>query len=152
MALITYTDKQAMGTQPSIPEVNKVTDSNMNEIKTAINISTSYSTTEQVVGTWIDGKPLYRKVVDFGQLPNATTKNVAHNINNLDFVVNAWAVAKRVDNNNITYFPINQARADSYENSIGLYLSQNNISIQTGIDRSNTYITYVVIEYTKTTD
>ena len=112
----------------------------------------TYSTTEQVIGKWINNKPLYRKVVDFGQLPNATTKSVAHNINNLDFIVNAWAVAKRIDNGDITYFPINQARADTYENSIGLYLSQNNISIQTGIDRSNTNITYVVIEYTKTTD
>lgn len=37
MALITYADKQAMGTQPSIPEVNKITDSNMNEIKNAVN-------------------------------------------------------------------------------------------------------------------
>lgn len=37
MALITYADKQAMGTQPSIPDVNKVTDSDMNEIKTAVN-------------------------------------------------------------------------------------------------------------------
>lgn len=37
MALITYADKQAMGTQPSIPEVNKITDSNMNEIKDAVN-------------------------------------------------------------------------------------------------------------------
>ena len=37
MALITYANKQAMGTQPSIPEVNKITDSNMNEIKDAVN-------------------------------------------------------------------------------------------------------------------
>ena len=34
MALITYADKQAMGTQPSIPRSKqKLTDSNMNEIK-----------------------------------------------------------------------------------------------------------------------
>lgn len=37
MALITFADKQAMGTQPSIPEVNKITDSNVNEIKDAVN-------------------------------------------------------------------------------------------------------------------
>lgn len=34
---ITYSDKQAMGTQPSIPDVNKVMDSDMNEIKTVVN-------------------------------------------------------------------------------------------------------------------
>lgn len=37
MALITYADKQAMGTQPSIPDVNKVTDSDMNQIKNVVN-------------------------------------------------------------------------------------------------------------------
>lgn len=35
----------------------------------AVKEALSYSTTEQVVGTWIDGKPLYRKVLT-GTLPN----------------------------------------------------------------------------------
>ena len=34
---ITYDDKSAMGTQPSIPNVNKVTDADMNEIKNVVN-------------------------------------------------------------------------------------------------------------------
>lgn len=34
---ITYSDKQAMGTQPSIPDINKVTDADMNEIKSVVN-------------------------------------------------------------------------------------------------------------------
>jgi hypothetical protein len=69
---ITYSDKQAMGTQPSIPDINKVTDSDMNEIKSVVNEnanilkeSNTYSTTEKVVGTWIDGKPIYRLVVTY---------------------------------------------------------------------------------------
>lgn len=41
MALITFADKQAMGTQPTIPEVNKITDSNMNEIKNVVNTNAS---------------------------------------------------------------------------------------------------------------
>lgn len=39
----------------------------------------TYSTAEQVVGTWINGKPLYRKVVPFGALPNNTYKDVQLN-------------------------------------------------------------------------
>ena len=42
-----------------------------------------YSTTEQVCGTWIDGKTLYQKTIDFGALPNSTTKEVAHGISNV---------------------------------------------------------------------
>ena len=153
MALITYADKQAMGTQPSIPDVNKVTDSDMNEIKQGINNSTSYSTTEQVVGTWIDGKPIYRKVVDFGALPNATTKSVAHNIANIDFIVNVWGMAKRENtDNDVNFFPINESRPLNNIDAIGLFASETSVIIQTGANRSNVPITYVVIEYTKTTD
>lgn len=153
MALITYADKQAMGTQPNIPEVNKVTDSNMNEIKQGINNSTSYSTTEQVVGTWIGNKPIYRKVVDFGALPNASQKKVAHNISNMEWLVNAYAVSMRTNQDNThIWFPINLARPDVVDNSIGLWVEDADVTIQTGIDRSTSNETYVILEYTKTTD
>lgn len=41
----------------------------------------SYSTEEQDTGlTWIDGKNIYQKTVEFGALPNTTSKDVAHDI------------------------------------------------------------------------
>lgn len=41
----------------------------------------SYSTEEQDTGlTWIDGKKIYQKTVEFGTLPNASSKEVAHDI------------------------------------------------------------------------
>lgn len=46
-----------------------------------------YSTTEQIVGTWIDGRPVYEKIINMGAGPNSTTKNVAHGISNLDFII-----------------------------------------------------------------
>lgn len=52
----------------------------------------NYSTTEQVIGTWIDGKPLYRKVIQLTTLPNNTTKTFAHSISNLEFVAKAYCV------------------------------------------------------------
>ena len=42
----------------------------------SIGNDTDYSTTEKIVGTWIDGKPIYQKTVFFGGLPNNTTKQV----------------------------------------------------------------------------
>lgn len=48
----------------------------------------TYSKKEQVIGTWLDGKPIYRKVLSFNQtLTNGTTTN--HNINNLDKMIDA---------------------------------------------------------------
>ena len=54
-----------------------------------------YSTDETVIGTWIDGKPIYRKVIDFGALPNANTKSVAHNINDIKIFTKAYGIAYR---------------------------------------------------------
>ena len=42
-----------------------------------------YSTSEVDTGyTWTDGSPIYKKTINIGALPNATTKSVAHNISN----------------------------------------------------------------------
>ena len=88
MALITYDNKAFLNENSSVPDINKVKDTDMNEIKTVVNgnynevgnitgLNTTdktsivnainelveqntYSTTEIVVGTYF-GKPLYRK-------------------------------------------------------------------------------------------
>ena len=45
-----------------------------------------YDYEERCIGRWIDGKPLYEKTVDFGSLPNATTKEVPHGIEDVDTI------------------------------------------------------------------
>ena len=99
---------------------------------------------------WIDGKPIFRKVVDFGNLPNvATSKYVDHNISNLDMVTELYAIGKRNDN---FIFPIPYINRQTIGNGIQLDLTASNqIEISVGTDRSNIYA-YVVIEYTKTID
>ena len=52
-----------------------------------------YSTEERVIGVWKDGRPLYQKTVDFGALPNDTTKTVSYNIGDLDYFVMVQCVA-----------------------------------------------------------
>lgn len=140
MALITYADKQAMGTQPSIPEVNKVTDSNMNEIKSVVNAnanylvdSTTYSTTETVVGTWL-GKPRYGRVysINGNMAQNAWTTLVS--ITNVDTLVKGLIGGS---SNNCVW------------NDTLLRVVNNNLQYYSPL--SHAY-TWVVIEYTKTTD
>ena len=53
-----------------------------------------YSTTEHVVGKWIDGSDVYEKVIDVGTLPSATSKSVPHNIDNLDNMISLLGAAK----------------------------------------------------------
>ena len=45
-----------------------------------------YSTQEKQVGAWTDGNLLYEKTIDFGPLPNGTSKNVPHLVDNPDVV------------------------------------------------------------------
>ena len=85
MSKITYTNKVALNENADIPNVNKITADDINEIKNVVNDNddivtnaTTYSTTETVVGTWIDGKPIYRKVI------NSTKANIQSLINNLN--------------------------------------------------------------------
>ena len=113
-----------------------------------IGLST-FSTTETAIGTWINGKPLYRKVVDTGTLPNNTTKSVSHGLSNLRNIIHIYGAAKNTSNG-ITFplpFPSTQANAPIY-----VYADNYNIIIGTATDRTVFSESYIVLEYTKTTD
>ena len=108
----------------------------------------NYSTTETTTGsTWIDGKPIYRKVINFGSLPNATSKLVAHSISNIDFIVCVEGTSYRSTDNN--YIPIPWVHQTA---PVGLAVNLTNVQIFTATDLSAYGETYVTVEYTKTTD
>lgn len=115
MAKITYENKVALNVNSDIADINKVNASDLNEIKEVVNnnddnigdltqLNTTnkgsvvnainevnnkfnYSTEEQVVGKWTNGKPIYRKVVT-GTVPKSDFyPTVATGITNLDKVV-----------------------------------------------------------------
>ena len=109
-----------------------------------------YSLGEIKIGTWIDGKPLYRKVIDFGTLPNNEEKSYNINGLNVSTIVNAYGFAMSPDGNYGYQIPFVNPRGTVYE-GIGLYKNQNYIVVITGIDRSG-YSAYITLEYTKTTD
>lgn len=99
-----------------------------------------YSTDEQRIGTWVDGKPIYRKVVDFGALPNNTGKYVAHNISNIENVIKLYGFGTTGQ----TFYPIPNETFRAYTNLQYIFL-------YTQDDRSNMNGIFIM-EYTKTTD
>ena len=107
----------------------------------------TYSNSETVIGTFL-GKPLYRKVIDLGNLPNNTTKNILHNISNLDVLVNCYGTAKRTDGNILILPNIDK---DGLQYSVRLSANSYQLIVTTGSDRS-AFLGYAVMEYTKTTD
>lgn len=155
---ITYSNKQAMGTQPSVPEVNKITDSNMNEIKSVVNNNanflsnnSTYSTTEQVVGAWIDGKPIYRKVVSSTSVSTGGESTIATGLSNVNEYIKAEGFLYRTNN---TCFPLSRINPNNLAYATGLYITQsdNTVRIETGSNVTNISKVIVVLEYTKTTD
>lgn len=107
----------------------------------------SYSTAEQKTPfTWIDGKPIYKKTINIGALPNATSKNVLHGISTLGIMVDMRGVAFYSNGISLPlpFVAISQA-------SISLNATSTDVVITTANDRS-TASGYVTLYYTKTTD
>lgn len=113
--------------------------------------SVNYSLAEQATGgKWIDGKPIYKKTIDCAALPNATTKNVAHDITGLSYVIDAELVVYRTTNSN--WFPMpylgTPSSTGGTASGISYYIDATNVVLQTGTDRSNC-TAYVTLYYTK---
>jgi len=112
----------------------------------SIGSDTDYSTEEKIVGTWIDGKPLYQKTILISSQSAATEDYPLSNfgITNYDKTIAVWGILPNVG------VPI------GYYYSNGNYLSAN-----VGSDKSlsvaaptqaNNFPLYVTLQYTKTTD
>ena len=101
-----------------------------------------YRTTERYLG-----KPVYVKVVDFGALPNASTRDVKHKISNIDYIVSATGTAKNTTDGWTFNFP----SSPRLPYVSALMVSTESIVASTSVDWSK-YNLYVTIKYTKTTD
>jgi hypothetical protein len=106
-----------------------------------------YSTEEIRIGSWIDGKPLYRKTVIFGSLPNASSKYIKHNISNIDFIASIKGVTTQ-SNGAAQPLPYSSS---TLEKNVQLYADKTIIEITTGRDDSSKNA-YITLKYTKTTD
>lgn len=106
----------------------------------------NYSTTEKVVGTWIDGKPLYSKVVNLGALLDNDTKSIAHSIQNLKKVVKLEGFAGSSLNKGGITLP------HATNTPIALYADDTNVSVKTTSNASGYTEAYAFVYYTKTTD
>jgi phage minor structural protein len=104
----------------------------------------SYSESEHVVGTWIDGSIVYEKTVNIGTLPNATTKTVAHGISGLAWVVSLNGTCLGSN----TYLPLPFTDNTAVTNDIRIDANATNISIRTGQNYS-AFHGYVTIRYIK---
>lgn len=119
----------------------------------------SYSTNETLTGgTWIDGKPIYRKVLEENSL-NSGTKLINVNDLNIDTVI-----IRGYAGDGFPYIPLNTSKINlsKFITSVNATfdLDDGNVIIieYTSYDLINDTLTYfvqpftIILEYTKTTD
>lgn len=87
-----------------------------------------------------------RKVIDFGSLPNSTTKSVAHGLTSTWKYKFTRIYATASDSTNKVYLPIPYSSSTSAD-IIELHVDNTNVNIKTGKDRTSYDTVYVVIEY-----
>lgn len=112
----------------------------------SIGNDTDYSTDEKITGTWIDGKPLWQKTVNFGTLPNKTMKTVSAGISNLDYLVSMEALGFSSG----WGIPIPNAHPEVLGNAIYMDYDSGLIRVFTNSDKSSITNCYVTLRYTKT--
>ena len=105
-----------------------------------------YSTTETLTNkVWIDGKPIYKKTIDCGALPNATSKSVPHGITGIGEIIAIDGTAyeseytiklPHTSQSNITY-------------QVGITVTNTNINLASGGNLSGYTHSYVTLQYTK---
>lgn len=95
----------------------------------------NYSTDEQVVGTWIDGKPVYRKVIVLPSRPVIGTswKSLGVSVPDIDIIVSV-------------------AHYDTVSAAGGTFIIVKNTSPLQGLAPISINVNYLILEYTKTTD
>lgn len=111
----------------------------------------NYSTKEQVVGTWIDGKPLYQKTI---KIPNidkgmTSTKLYEHNIENIEYIfcIDALVV---ILSTGFSY-PVPFSWINNTD-IFAAYVNRTSIGIRNPRMDEGQVDFYITIKYTKTTD
>lgn len=111
-----------------------------------------YSTTEQVIGTWIDGKPLYEKTFQ-DVLPiiiNGTNSSKSIDVSSLN-------ISKVINNNAMVItsggnYDLPYSYNDGYGGKCYYNLNNNSITVIANSGNMSESQFFVTIQYTKTTD
>lgn len=114
-----------------------------------------YSTDEIVVGRWINGKPLYRKVfITNNNIQADQTYEFSHGIINADLVMvkNAYVTVNNSEDGatyplNVVYFMKNTTI-----DRLSVYANRKKIGFIVETGWGNNWTKIVILEYTKTTD
>ena len=107
-----------------------------------------YSTNEEKVGIWTDGKPVYRKVINAGTISSSGT-NIG-TITNIDNLISIKGTAYSSQFNQ--RYGIPNTHSDNSTYYINLLMAANDVVIRFGSGITSLEKVIAILEYTKTTD
>lgn len=121
-----------------------------------LNERLKYSETETVIGEWIDGKPLYQKVLKITSTVNSTSTDFAHNIENVDLIFVKEAFVNQVSSSDYDGWswslPVTLYQSNTEEDKLSVAASRWGVRFYVQTAWGTAWIKYVVLNYTKTTD
>lgn len=91
-------------------------------------------------------RQVFRKIINFGVLPNAAVLSSPHNISVTSATTFTRIYGCASDTTGLTYIPLPYA-SNVAGNSIELSVSSTDVIITTGSNRSNYNVCYVLLEY-----
>lgn len=109
-----------------------------------------YSENEQIIGTWIDGKPLYQKTINVGYLSgSASNTQLNHNIANIDKIVGIETIG--VNEQSGASKTLDTPDTQAGNNRLTTYVSKTLVNVYHE-NSAPTMRAFVTVRYTKTTD
>lgn len=134
-------------------EQTPVTANNLNEMQNILNDKFNYTQEEQRIGTWIDGKPLYRKVC----ISTNVTINSKTTLESISSIKEVIKISAMVINSKGFSVPIQTIWSNDLAtqgNKIWVDVGSSNGTVKYELNSWWTNITkiIVILEYTKTTD
>lgn len=93
-------------------------------------------------------RQVFRKLINFGALPNAGTKSVAHGLSPNSSWVFTRIYGCATDPVGFNYIPLPYA-SPTAANNIELSVSSTNVTVVTGSNRSAFTICYIILEFVK---
>lgn len=104
----------------------------------------TFSTQTQANATY---RTVFRKVIDFGALPNTATKSVAHGIT-FGSTLSATKIYGAATDPATLWIPLPYA-SPTLANNIELNLDATNVNVITGSNRTNFTRCFIILEYIK---
>ncbi len=116
-----------------------------------------FSFEERCIGTWVDGKPLYRKMIDFGTLPANDFKSVVVEIDNvrhqhINLGESMWLASAQSYSSTATIYTFIYC---TYIERVYVSINSSSkkvIDIKTNNVDAEKYKALICYEYTKSTD